>query len=84
MDMLLPRLFSAISDTIRAEALRGFRVISLTVSGRLPRTPLREQYPDYEIVFSSDLRPTEFCLSLRASPTDRHVNFYRISNGRHS
>lgn len=77
--MDLQALFSAISKTIDMEALRGFHVLSITVSTRLPRDPLREQFSLYDIIFSSDLRPGEFCLSLRGSPTERRVNFYRVS-----
>lgn len=78
--MHLHSLFSAISNTIAMEALRGFHVMSITVSSRLPRDPVRNALLDYELSFSTDLRPTEFCLSLRSSPSERHVNFYRISH----
>jgi hypothetical protein len=76
--MELSALYSAISNAIHDEAARGFHVMSITVSGRLPRDPIRERY-DCEISFSSELRPTEFCISFRSSPSERHVNFYRMS-----
>ena len=75
---MLQSLSSAISNTIAEEARRGFHAMSITVSARLPRNPLRDLFA-CPLYFSSDLRPTEFCISFRSSPSERHVNFYRIS-----
>lgn len=79
--MDLQQLFSAISSAIDAEWQNGFHPLSVTVSQRL-FVQYRELYEElpYELHFSSDLRRDEFCISFRASPTNRHVNFYRVSN----
>lgn len=68
---------SVISRQVELEALAGFHIESITVSQNLDRTPLLEQF-DCSVYASSDLKINEFCLSVRSSPSNRRVEFFRV------
>lgn len=72
-------LFSAIRKTIHEEAARGLHVMSITLARKLSVWPtdVSLEY-DCPVYYSAGLSVDEFILSLRGSPSDRHVNFYKV------
>ena len=77
--MELSSLFSAVRKTIEEEADRGYHVMSITFSRKFSAwaTDIGLRY-DCPVYYSHSLSHLEFILSLRGSPSDRHVNFYRV------
>ena len=75
--MHLSQVFSAIRTTISKEADRGYHVMSITLSRKFSAWPTEGNF-DCPIYYSSGLSPSEFILSLRSSPSDLHVNFYKV------
>ncbi len=68
---------SVISSQVELEAQQGFHLESITVSHKLDRTPLLEQF-DCSVYASYDMAINEFCLSVRSSPSNRRVEFFRV------
>jgi hypothetical protein len=79
--MDLSVLLSAISNAINEEEARGFHVMSITIARKLGYYNSDITFTYGELLqYSSDLKLNEFCISFRSSPSERHVNFYRVSH----
>lgn len=71
-------IFSTISEQIALEAQQGYHVESITVSNRLDLAPFLSRY-DCPVFGSASMQINEFCLSVRSSPSNRRVEFFRVT-----